>query len=79
VGVATRSPAHAAFGQAVRGIRRERGLSQEGLALECGLDRTYLSGIERGVRNPSLSNVFKIAAALGVSPVEIFTRSEASG
>jgi transcriptional regulator with XRE-family HTH domain len=74
--VAIRSPAHAAFGQAVRDIRHERGLSQEGLALECGLDRTYVSGIERGVRNPSLANIFRVAAALEVGPVELFARAE---
>ncbi len=74
--MAIRSSAHAAFGQAVRDIRHERGLSQEGLALECGLDRTYVSGIERGVRNPSLANVFRVAAALDVGPVELFARAE---
>jgi transcriptional regulator with XRE-family HTH domain len=71
-----RSPAHAAFGGAVRGIRDERGISQEALALECGIDRTYISGIERGVRNPSLTNILKIAAALAVRPAEIFARAQ---
>jgi len=73
-----RSPAHAAFGEAVRGIRKQRGISQESLALMCGLDRTYISGIERGTRNPSLTNIFKIAAALDVAPAEIFARSVAA-
>lgn len=67
-----RSPAHAAFGQAIRGIRNRRGVSQESLALQCGLDRTYISGIERGTRNPSLTNILKIAAALDVHPAELF-------
>jgi transcriptional regulator with XRE-family HTH domain len=67
-----RSPAHAAFGDAVRSARNKRGLSQESLALECGLDRTYISGIERGMRNPSLTNIFKLAAALEISPSELF-------
>jgi transcriptional regulator with XRE-family HTH domain len=70
--MAIRSPAHAAFGQAVRAIRNRRGLSQESLALECGLDRTYISGIERGTRNPSLTNILKLAAALEVHPAELF-------
>jgi transcriptional regulator with XRE-family HTH domain len=70
-----RSPAHAAFGEAIRGIRKQRGVSQESLALKCGLDRTYISGIERGTRNPSLTNILKIAAALQVSPSEIFARA----
>lgn len=67
-----RSPAHAAFGDAIRSVRKQRNLSQESLALKCGLDRTYISGIERGARNPSLTNIFKIAAALDSSPAEIF-------
>lgn len=67
-----RSPAHAAFGDAIRSIRKQRRISQESLALKCGLDRTYISGIERGVRNPSLTNILKIAAALDTSPAEIF-------
>jgi len=71
-----RSPAHAAFGEAVRGIRKQRGISQESLALMCGLDRTYISGIERGARNPSLTNIFKIAAAFDISPAEIFARAQ---
>jgi transcriptional regulator with XRE-family HTH domain len=67
-----RSPAHAAFGQAIRAMRNRRGLSQESLALQCGLDRTYISGIERGTRNPSLTNILKLAAALDVRPAELF-------
>jgi transcriptional regulator with XRE-family HTH domain len=67
-----RSPAHAAFGQRIRAIRNRRGVSQESLALQCGLDRTYISGIERGTRNPSLTNILKLAAALDVRPAELF-------
>lgn len=67
-----RSPAHAAFGQTIRAIRDRGGLSQESLALQCGLDRTYISGIERGTRNPSLTNILRIAAALDVRPAELF-------
>ncbi|HEY2283578.1 MAG TPA: helix-turn-helix transcriptional regulator [Solirubrobacteraceae bacterium] len=67
-----RSPAHAAFGQRIRAIRNRRGVSQEGLALQCGLDRTYISGIERGTRNPSLTNILKIATALDVDPSGLF-------
>lgn len=67
-----RSPAHAAFGQTIRAIRGRRGLSQESLALQCGLDRTYISGIERGTRNPSLTNILRIAAALDAPPAELF-------
>jgi transcriptional regulator with XRE-family HTH domain len=67
-----RSPAHAAFGRAIRAIRDRRGVSQESLALQCGLDRTYISGIERGTRNPSLTNILKLAVALDVPPAELF-------
>lgn len=59
------------LGHNVRQFRRERGLSQEGLALEAGLDRTYVSGIERGVRNPSIAIVAKLAVALRVRPADL--------
>jgi transcriptional regulator with XRE-family HTH domain len=72
-----RSAAHLAYGQALREIRSERGISQERLAHLCGLDRTYLSGIERGERNPSLANILKIADALGVKVSELAARAEA--
>jgi transcriptional regulator with XRE-family HTH domain len=71
-----RSPDHAAFGQAVRTLRSERGFSQETLAFACDLDRTYISGIERGERNPSLTNILKIAKALSVRPADLFARAE---
>jgi transcriptional regulator with XRE-family HTH domain len=50
----------------VRRIRKERGYSQEALAFECELHRTYVSGIERGVRNPTVLIVDRIASALEV-------------
>ena len=51
----------------LRKYRKAAGLSQEGLALECGLHRTYVSGVERGVRNPTVTVLEKIAVALGIS------------
>ena len=60
------------FGERVREIRKRKGLSQEGLALACDLDRTYVGGVERGERNISLLNIQKIARALGVSAREFF-------
>ena len=71
-----RSQAHRAFGEAVRALRAMRGISQQGLAQRCGLDRTYISGIERGARNPSLTNILRIADALGVSASELFASAE---
>ena len=60
------------FGNRVRELRRQKGLSQESLALACNLDRTYIGGVERGERNVSLLNIHRIAEALEVSPQELF-------
>lgn len=60
-----------AFGARLREMRKQKGFSQEGLALACGLDRTYIGGVERGERNISLVNIQKIADAIGVSPSEL--------
>lgn len=60
------------FGDRVRLLRNERGISQEQLALACGLDRTYIGGVERGERNISLINIYKIAEALGASVGDLF-------
>ncbi|MCB1591206.1 MAG: helix-turn-helix transcriptional regulator [Alphaproteobacteria bacterium] len=60
------------FGERLRELRKRKNLSQESLALSCGLDRTYIGGVERGERNISLINMYKIAAALGVSVREFF-------
>lgn len=49
----------------VKRLRRDRGWSQEALADEAGLDRTYISGIERMVRNPTMTVVERVAVALG--------------
>ncbi len=59
------------FGQRVRQLRQAKGLSQEAFATKCGLDRTYISGIERGRRNVSLRNIEVITEALGVSLSEL--------
>ena len=52
------------FGAAVQRLRNEKGWSQEELADRAGLHRTYVSGVERGVRNPTLSVLEKLAGAL---------------
>ena len=59
------------FGQRVRKLRLETGLSQEKFAGKCGLDRTYLGSVERGERNIALRNVEKIAKAFGKSAGEL--------
>jgi len=55
------------FGRNVSRLRSDAGLSQDKLAEKADLDRTYLSGIERGVRNPGIKSVLRIARALDVS------------
>ncbi|HGM6985559.1 helix-turn-helix domain-containing protein [Serratia marcescens] len=55
------------FGQRVRELRKERGWSQEEFADRCGLDRTYVSGIERGVRNPTLLSINRISECFGIN------------
>ena len=60
------------FGKAVRKRRRKLGVSQEEFADMCGLDRTYIGGIERGERNVSLVNIEKIAHTLRISLSELF-------
>lgn len=62
------------FGKAVRQKRHRLGVSQEAFADLCGLDRTYVGGIERGERNVALVNVEKIARALRISLSELFRR-----
>ena len=59
------------FGNRIRELRKAQGLSQEDFASLCGLDRTYISGIERGVRNISLLNLFVLAKALRISVSEL--------
>ncbi|WP_449123652.1 helix-turn-helix domain-containing protein [Pseudomonas sp. MPG01] len=61
-----------AFGQRLREIRLSRSLSQEELSSRADLDRTYVSGCERGKRNPSLKTIIRLAIALGVDPKDFF-------
>jgi transcriptional regulator with XRE-family HTH domain len=69
---ATNQQLQVAFGRRIRDLRKARGLSQEDLAERAGLHRTYVGGIERGERNPSLVNIGQIAQALGVTVHELF-------
>jgi len=61
----------ARFGRKVRKLRQAKGLSQEAFAAECGVDRTYMGGIERGERNVALRNINLIADTLGISLSEL--------
>jgi transcriptional regulator with XRE-family HTH domain len=60
------------FGKVLRERRRKLGVSQEAFADLCGLDRTYVGGIERGERNVALVNIEKLARALKISLSELF-------
>jgi transcriptional regulator with XRE-family HTH domain len=58
----------AQFGKRLAQVRKQKGWSQEKLALESGLARSYLGGVERGKRNIALVNICKLAVTLGVKP-----------
>jgi DNA-binding XRE family transcriptional regulator len=65
-----------AFGVAVRRLRAERGVSQEQMALNAGIDRSYFGHIERGEYSPTLETVERVAKAFDVSPSELILRAE---
>lgn len=57
--------------QNIRELRSQKGASQEDLALEAGLHRTFVAHVERGARNISIDNIEKLAIALGVPPYRL--------
>lgn len=63
-----------AFGNVLRGLRQERGLSQERLGLESGYHRTYIGLLERGMKSPSLQTIFKLAMTLKIEPNELIRK-----
>jgi transcriptional regulator with XRE-family HTH domain len=65
----------AVVGQNVRRLRRARGLTQEQLAFEAQIDLTYVGGIERGRRNPSLLVLVRIAEALKIEPRVLLSKA----
>ena len=65
------------IGKNIRELRSHGGFSQEGFAMEVGLDRAYYGGVERGERNISSLNLIKIAAALNVEVGDLFPSLEA--
>jgi transcriptional regulator with XRE-family HTH domain len=69
-------PSHKAFGQAVKAAREDKGLTQAEFAKKSGLHVSYLSGVETGQRNPSLTALSQIASALGLKLSELIARAE---
>ena len=65
------------FGRVLRDTRVKADLSQEALALEAGIDRTFVSLLERGKRQPTLDTVFRLAKVLGVTPATLVARTTA--
>ena len=65
-----------AFCRVLRRIRKNKGLSQEALAFESGLQRNFISLLELGERSPTLRSMFKIGEALAVSPAKILALTE---
>lgn len=64
------------FGRVLRTYRKKLGVSQEHLALEAAVDRTFVSKIERGINQPSLTTIFLLARVLNVSPSELIRATE---
>ena len=71
-----REPFLLGFGKHLRSLRTRAELSQEELADRAGIHVTYLSGVERGLRNPSIRNVRRLAQAMGVPTKELFSFEE---
>lgn len=67
-----KNPNYIKFGQRLKALRTKKDLSQGKLSKLADLHRTYISGIERGIRNPSLKNIQKLACALNINPKEFF-------
>ena len=64
------------FGNVLRELRGENNISQEKLAEYCDLDRTYISLLERGQRQPTITTIFKLAKALNISPSALIEKVE---
>jgi transcriptional regulator with XRE-family HTH domain len=64
------------LGLAIKELRLELGLSQEALAFEAGIDRSYIGGIERGEHNLALINLIKIAQTLGITSSELLSKAK---
>jgi transcriptional regulator with XRE-family HTH domain len=76
--VQPRSGVERAFGEVMRAIREELGISQMKLHVKTGLDRTFISDLERGVQCPSLRTIYRIAAGLDVPAANLIRRTTES-
>ncbi len=65
-----------AFGDRVRKLRKNNGLSQEKMASLAGIDRSYMGHIERGEKNITLTKIYQLSEALGVEVADLFPRDE---
>lgn len=70
---------HVLFGKNLRRIRQEQDLTQEALADRCNISVPYVSNLERGLKNPSLDLIQRLAKGLGVSPIRLFAIPELTG
>lgn len=64
------------FGKVLRELREANKISQEKLAEYCDLDRTYISLLERGLRQPTITTIFKLSNALNIAPSELIQKVE---
>lgn len=69
---------YARIGWNLKRLRKERDITQEDFATDSGFDRGYISGVERGVRNPSVKALVKIADALEIDVAELFDAGKAA-
>jgi transcriptional regulator with XRE-family HTH domain len=71
-----KDPRLVAFGQRVRDLRKEKGLSQEAFADLTGIDRSYMGHIERGEKNVTLTKIYQIADAMQLEIVDLFKSAD---
>lgn len=76
--ITQKNPYLEAFGSHVRSLRKKKGLSQEDIADKAGIHVTYLSGVERGARNPTVIVLRRLAFALGVNTKDLFSFDESA-
>jgi len=70
------APGLVALGEAIRSMRKARGISQEELAHRSQVDRAYMSSIERGIQNPGVMTIIRIAKGMDTSVAEIFATAK---